>query len=350
MNCRDLIEKLDAEKQLDFADWVTLLSSYSEADRLFAAEKARAIAQKHYSNRVFIRGIVEFSNICGNDCFYCGIRKSNKLVARYNMSDESIIGCCRSGWQNNIKTFVLQSGEMCSFNRARLCNLIRILKTEFPGCAVTLSLGELAFDDYKSLREAGADRYLLRHETADENHYRKMHPEYMSLADRMECLRNLKKLKFQTGCGIMTGSPFQTPETLAKDMLFMRELMPEMIGVGPFIPHKDTPFAAFPAGRVEQTLMLLSLCRIMLEKVLLPATTALGSLVPGGRTLGIAAGANVIMPNLTPDDVQKNYLLYNNKKNADKPVADAVRSLSEELKQIGCEFDFGRGDFGGITC
>ena len=350
MNCRDLIEKLDVEKQLNFAEWVTLLSSYSEADRLFAAQKARLIAQKHYKNKVFIRGIVEFSNICGNDCFYCGIRKSNKLVSRYNMSDELIVECCRIGWQNNIRTFVLQSGEAVQLNRSRLGKLIGSLKTQFPGCAITLSLGELSFDDYKFLRAAGADRYLLRHETANEAHYRKMHPESMSLSNRMECLRNLKKLGFQTGCGIMTGSPFQTPETLAEDMIFMNDLQPEMVGIGPFVPHKDTPFAGYAAGSVNGTLMLLSLCRIMLEKVLLPATTALGSLVPGGRMLGIQAGGNVIMPNLTPEDIQKNYLLYNTKKAADKPIAAAVKSLSEELSSIGYEFEFSRGDFGEKIC
>ena len=349
MVCRGLIEKLDAEKQLGFAEWVTLLSSYTPADRLFAAEKAALIAQKHYGRKVFIRGIVEFSNVCSNDCFYCGIRKSNTLVQRYNMSDDLIVECCRRGWQNNIKTFVLQSGEVgCCADR--LGNLVRRLKRDFPGCAVTLSLGELSMAEYKLLREAGADRYLLRHETADEGHYRKMHPESMSLVNRMQCLQNLKSLGYQTGCGIMTGSPFQTPQTLAKDMLFMHGLQPEMVGIGPFIPHKDTPFASYPAGSVEQTLMLLSLTRIMLEKVLLPATTALGSLKSGGRMLGIQAGANVIMPNLTPKDVQNNYLLYNNKLSADKPVAEAVKALSEELNTIGYAFEFSRGDWSEKTC
>ena len=350
MDCRELIDILDREKTLSFDQWRRLLSSYSEADRIYAAGKARLIAQKHYRCKVFIRGIVEFSNICGNDCFYCGIRKSNKAVTRYNMSDELIIECCRSGWLNNIKTFVLQSGELPQVNIQRMVKLVRKLKTEFPGCAITLSLGELSFEDYRLLREAGADRYLLRHETADEVHYRKMHPEYMSLSHRMECLRNLKKLGFQTGCGIMTGSPFQTVESLAKDMLFMRDLQPEMIGIGPYIPHKDTPFADYPAGSVEQTLMMLSLCRIMLENVLLPATTALGSLIPGGRAQGIWAGANVIMPNLTPAEVQKDYLLYDTKQYADKPVADAVKALSSELQEIGYEFEFSRGDIGEKIC
>ena len=350
MNCRDLIDKLEQEKTLSLGEWVMLLSSYSEADRLYAAGIANGIAQKIYGKKVFIRGIVEFSNICNNDCFYCGIRKSNSLVSRYNMSDDLIVECCRTGWNNRIKTFVLQSGEAIKFNIERVVGLVQKLKKEFPGCAVTLSLGELSFEAYRLLREAGADRYLLRHETADESHYLKLHPDNMSLANRMVCLRNLKKLGFQTGCGMMTGSPYQTSETLAKDMLFMQYLQPEMVGIGPFIPHKDTPFAACAAGSVEQTLMLLSLCRIMLEKTLLPATTALGSLVPGGRIMGILAGANVIMPNLTPADVQKNYLLYNDKLAVDKPVTDAVAALSKELNSIGYEFDFSRGDFGGLKC
>ena len=347
MDCRGLIEKLDMEKALKPAEWVTLLSTYTGADRLFAAEKARAIAQKHYGRKVFIRGIVEFSNICGNDCFYCGIRKSNKLVTRYSMSDEEILECCRIGWQNNIKTFVLQSGEAVKLNSARIGNLIGQLKEQFPGCAVTLSLGELSFEEYKFLYEAGADRYLLRHETANEVHYRKLHPESMSLSNRMECLRNLKKIGYQTGCGIMAGSPFQTVETLAEDMIFMKDLQPEMVGIGPFIPHKNTPFAKFSAGTLESTLMTVSLCRIMLEKALLPSTTALGALQSNGRELGILAGANVIMPNLTPPDAQDNYILYENKKRADVPVIQAVAELKNKLDAIGYTLHTGRGDFGG---
>ena len=348
MVCRSLIDKLNVEKALSFDQWVTLFCSYSSADRIYAGELARSIAHKHYGNKVFIRGIVEFSNICCNDCLYCGIRKSNSKVVRYNMSDELIVECCRSGWVNNIRTFVLQSGEIGTSGE-RLCKLVKRLKNEFPGCAVTLSLGELSFETYKSLREAGADRYLLRHETADEAHYRQLHPNFMDWQNRIKCLRDLKKLNYQTGCGIMSGSPFQTPECLAKDMLFMNDLQPEMVGIGPFIPHRDTPFAAYAAGSVEQTLMLLSLCRIMLEKVLLPATTALASLQPDGRQQGILAGANVIMPNLTSQEVQGNYLLYNNKLSADKPVAEAIESLTRELSCIGYEFAFSRGDYGENT-
>ena len=346
MECRKLIDKLNREKHLDFPEWVALWSNYSDDDRLYAGELARSIALKHYGKNVYIRGIVEFSNRCGNDCFYCGIRKSNDKVQRYTLSDDVILDCCETGYQNGIRTFVLQSGEAVELDLEHLCDLVRSIKSRFDDCAVTLSLGELSFDEYASLRQAGADRYLLRHETADKVHYGKMHPKSMSLENRMECLRNLKKLGFQTGCGIMTGSPFQSAETLAQDMLFMESLQPEMMGIGPFIPHKDTPFAKFSAGTLESTLMAVSLCRIMLEKALLPSTTALGALQSNGRELGILAGANVIMPNLTPPDAQDNYRLYENKKRADVPVLQAVADLQSRLDVIGYTFYTGRGDFG----
>ncbi len=346
MECRKLIDKLNREKHLDFPEWVALWSNYSDDDRLYAGELARSIALKHYGKNVYIRGIVEFSNRCGNDCFYCGIRRSNDKVQRYTLSDDVILDCCETGYQNGIRTFVLQSGEAVELDLEHLCDLVRSIKSRFDDCAVTLSLGELSFDEYASLRQAGADRYLLRHETADKVHYGKMHPKSMSLENRMECLRNLKKLGFQTGCGIMTGSPFQSAETLAQDMLFMESLQPEMMGIGPFIPHKDTPFAKFSAGTLESTLMAVSLCRIMLEKALLPSTTALGALQSNGRELGILAGANVIMPNLTPPDAQDNYILYENKKRADVPVLQAVADLQSRLDVIGYTFYTGRGDFG----
>ena len=263
------------------------------------------------------------------------------------MSDEAILECCRNGYKNNIRTFVLQSGESVEFDLMHITSLIKSIKSEFPDCAVTLSLGELSFEQYSALREAGADRYLLRHETANAEHYRKMHPPSMSLANRLECLHNLHKLGFQTGCGIMLGSPFQSPQSLADDMIFMQEFHPEMIGVGPFIPHCDTPFKDFSAGSVEDTLFMLSLCRIMLPNVLLPATTALATLQKGGRIQGVLAGANVIMPNLTPEDVQQNYNLYNNKLRADQGIAGAVRLLQEDLASAGYTIAVERGDYAG---
>ena len=352
MDCRSLINKLAVEKSLRRDEWIALWSSYSPEDRTYAAELARNIANKYFGNNIYIRGIVEFSNYCSNDCFYCGIRKSNRKVQRYTLDNEVILECCAQGYNNNIRTFVLQSGERAGFDLERICALIGRIKERFPESAVTLSLGELSKNEYALLRQAGSDRYLLRHESANETHYRKMHPPYMSLANRKECLYTLKELGYQVGCGIMTGSPFQSSETLADDMLFMKELQPEMVGIGPFIPHNDTPFGKYPGGTVEKTLMALSLCRIMLENVLLPATTALGALQNDGREQGILAGANVIMPNLTPADVQKNYLLYNNKKRADAlPVKEMVEDWQKRLSAIGYNIYTGRGDFGeNILC
>jgi len=348
--CRSLIDKLAVQKSLQHDEWVELWSRYSGADRIYAAELARSIAETQFGRNIFIRGIVEFSNHCGNDCFYCGIRKSNQLVQRYSMSDEAILDCCRAGFNNGIRTFVLQSGEAMSFDLARMTGLIKLIKQTFAGCAVTLSLGELSFEEYSALREAGADRYLLRHETANAQHYKRLHPPTMSLSNRLSCLDTLHQLGFQTGCGIMLGSPFQTAETLADDMIFMEKFAPEMIGVGPFIPHCDTPFRNFAAGSVKDTLFMLSLCRIMLPEVLLPATTALGTLQADGREQGILAGANVIMPNLTPQDVQKNYNLYNNKIHADKNIADAIEDLQKMLSRIGYTIKVDRGDHRRTIC
>lgn len=351
MNNTTLIDKLAEQRSLQHHEWVQLWSSYTAPDRIYAGALARQIAQAHFGKKIFIRGIVEFSNRCGNDCFYCGIRKSNTRVERYTMSDEAVLECCRAGYRNGICTFVLQSGEAVALDMERMICLIKRIKSEFPDCAVTLSLGELSFEEYSALRDAGADRYLLRHETANAMHYRRMHPPVMSLDNRLKCLENLHKLGFQTGCGIMLGSPFQTAEALADDMIFMEKFKPEMIGVGPFIPHVDTPFGKYPAGSVEDTLFMLSLCRIMLPQVLLPATTALGTLVPGGREQGVLAGANVIMPNLTPQDVQKNYNLYNNKIHTDQDVSRAVKLLETSLQNIGYAIAVGRGDFsGGKIC
>ncbi|MBE6380240.1 MAG: [FeFe] hydrogenase H-cluster radical SAM maturase HydE [Lentisphaerae bacterium] len=347
MICRDLITKLAAENALSRREWVFLWSNYSPEDRAYAASAAGRIAEKIFGRNVFIRGIVEFSNFCKNDCFYCGIRRSNSQVVRYNLSDEIILECCQSGWENGICTFVLQSGEAAEFDLERMCALVRKIKAQFAGCAVTLSLGELSFEEYAALRNAGADRYLLRHESADPVHYRKLHPVSMKLENRLQCLEHLHQLGFQTGCGVMLGSPFQSAESLAEDMVFMQEFKPEMIGVGPFIPHRDTPFGKFASGTLDSTLFMISLCRLMHPQVLLPATTALGTLQANGRVLGISSGANVIMPNLTPRAVQENYNLYDNKKHTDRAIGEAVSLLQQELSCINYSLKAGRGDFGG---
>ena len=339
-----LIDKLNKEKHLEKEEWVTLLSGYTDDDRAYGAGIAREISTSRFGNKIFIRGIVEFSNVCKNDCYYCGIRRSNTNVQRYRLTPDEILDCCDEGYGLGFRTFVLQSGEDKSYTNDTLCDIVRRIKAAHPDCAVTLSLGELTYEEYKALREAGADRYLLRHETADKAHYEKLHPAEMSWDDRMECLKYLKELGYQTGAGIMVGSPYQTMECIAEDMLFFESFKPEMIGIGPFLPHKDTPFRDEPKGSYELTLFLLSLCRILLPDVLLPATTALGTIRPNGREEGVKAGANVIMPNLSPTAVRKKYMLYDNKICTGDESAQCRGCLEMRMKSIGYEVAVSRGD------
>ncbi len=342
---KELILRLCEQRALTKQEWVSLLTGFTDEDRAFAAETARGISRNHFGNRVFIRGIIEFSNYCKNDCLYCGIRRSNPNAQRYRLTDDEILECCAEGYEIGYRTFVLQSGEDLTYTAERIAALVRRIKASFPDCAVTLSLGEKEYEEYAMMREAGADRYLLRHETANAAHYAKLHPEKMSYAHRMKCLEDLKSLGFQTGAGMMIGAPFQTAEHLAEDMLFLRSFEPHMIGMGPFLPHKDTPFAAEPKGSYEMTLFLLSLCRIMLPNVLLPATTALGTIRPQGREQGILAGANVIMPNLSPTAVRKKYMLYDNKICTEDRSADCRFCLHQRMKSIGYEIAVTRGDY-----
>ena len=339
-----LIDKLNEQKHLDKEEWVSVLSGFTDDDREYAADIARKISLEKYGNKIFIRGIVEFSNVCKNDCLYCGIRRSNTNVQRYRLTPDEILECCHEGYELGFRTFVLQSGEDKSYTNDTLCGIVRSIKSAYPDCAVTLSLGELTYDEYKALREAGADRYLLRHETADKSHYEKLHPAEMSWQNRMDCLRYLKELGYQTGAGIMVGSPYQTMECIAEDMLFFESFKPEMIGIGPFLPHKDTPFKDEPKGSYELTLFLLSLCRILLPDVLLPATTALGTIRPDGREKGVLAGANVIMPNLSPTAVRKKYMLYDNKICTGDESAQCRSCLEMRMKSIGYEVAVSRGD------
>lgn len=344
---KDLIDKLNAQKQLSLTEWERLISDFSDTDRKYAADMAREISQSVFGKKIFIRGIVEFSNICRNDCLYCGIRRSNADLSRYRLTKEEIISCCKEGHKYGFRTFVLQSGEDAWFTVDRTADIVREIKKLFPDCAVTLSMGEMEREDYARLKAAGADRYLLRHETADKTHYEKLHPSSMSWEHRMKCLRDLKDLGFQTGAGMMIGSPYQTAECLAEDMQFLSEFRPHMIGLGPFIPHKDTPFRDMPSGSYELTLFLLSLCRIMLPEVLLPATTALGTINPKGREEGVLAGANVIMPNLSPLAVRKKYMLYDNKICTGDESAQCRNCLEMRMRSIGYEISVSRGDFGG---
>ena len=342
---KELIDKLEAQHSLSRAEWVTVFDEWDEDDRAYAADKARSISLSVYGNKIFIRGIVEFSNVCKNNCLYCGIRRSNTNAQRYRLDDDEILLCCDEGYKYGFRTFVLQSGEdYAAYPPERMADIVRRIKAAHLDCAVTLSLGELEEDALRLLKEAGADRYLLRHETANAEHYSKLHPAEMSFEHRMNCLRILKELGYQTGAGIMVGSPFQTNECLADDMVFLGSFKPHMIGIGPFLPHKDTPFRDKPKGSYELTLFILSLCRIMLPDVLLPATTALGTIRPDGREQGVLSGANVIMPNLSPSAVRKKYMLYDGKICTEDSSEECRYCVQARMKSIGYEVVISRGD------
>ena len=344
MNNQELIKKLNQEHSLSMAEWEQLFENYSKEDVIYATELARNIAVENFGRKIYFRGIIEFTNHCKCDCFYCGIRKSNRECQRYRLDLSDILACCAEGYENGFRTFVLQGGEDVWFHDERMCEIVRTIKKKYPDCAVTLSLGERSFESYKALKEAGADRYLLRHETADAEHFGVLHPKYQTLESRMECLKHLKALGYQTGCGIMVGTPGQSAKTLAKDMKFMEEFEPAMIGVGPFLPHKDTPLKDEKKGSVELTLYILALCRIMLPKVLLPATTALGTVEADGRKQGVLTGCNVVMPNLSPVSVRKKYMLYDEKAGTDVSAAQGIAILRKQMEEIGYEVVVGRGD------
>ena len=343
---KNLIEKLNRDHRLTREEWVTVFRDHTEEDSSHARELAREIAVQNFGKRIYFRGIVEYSNFCKNDCYYCGIRCSNKMASRYRLTQEDILACCREGYDQGFRTFVLQGGEDGWFTDERMCGIVSNIKEQYPDCAVTLSMGERSRESYEKLYRAGADRYLLRHETANEAHYRVLHPEAMSLRNRLRCLKDLKETGFQTGCGMMVGSPGQTPETLAEDMCFIQDFRPQMVGVGPFIPHGDTPFGQAEKGSVELTLFIHALCRILLPRCLMPATTALGTADSDGRKLGVLAGCNVVMPNLSPEQVRKKYMLYDHKAGTDLTAAEGIALLSRQMEEIGYEVVAGRGDYG----
>ncbi len=339
-----LIEKLNQNHALTKSEALQLIREGAEyKDKLFAL--AQRAAQQSFGRNIFVRGLIEFTNYCKNDCYYCGIRRSNKNAARYRLTRDEILECCRAGYALGFRTFVLQGGEDYTYSGDDIAAIVRAIKQQHPDCAVTLSIGERSRETYKLWKEAGADRYLLRHETADFNHYAMLHPAELSAANRQSCLYTLKELGYQAGAGFMVGSPYQTAENLADDLMFLQKLRPQMIGIGPFIPHHDTPFKDEPAGSVELTLVLLAILRLLFPHVLLPATTALGTLCPGGRVLGIKAGANVIMPNLSPQNVRGKYLLYDNKLHSGAEAAEALELLKKEVAGIGYKIVAARGDY-----
>ena len=343
-NITPLILKLFETQHLSLKQYESLIVNRSEESAKLLRDLAVKVRREIYGNDIYVRGLIEISNICRNDCLYCGIRRSNTNCERYRLTLEQILACSDEGYDLGFRTFVLQGGEDSYFSDEILGGIVQSIKARHPDCAVTLSLGERSRKSYLVLRERGADRYLLRHETADPEHYSRLHPEDMSYAHRMQCLRDLRELGYAVGCGFMVGSPYQTTKTLAQDLKFIEKFRPEMCGIGPFIPHKDTPFKNYPAGTLEMTCYLLSIIRLIYPPVLLPATTALGTIDPMGREKGIMSGANVVMPNLSPVNVRKKYELYDNKICTGEESAQCRDCLNRRMQAIGYEIVTARGD------
>ena len=345
MKITEIIDKLELYNTAQRQELVYLLENFDDDSLEYLRKKAQKKSLENFGNKVYIRGLVEISSFCKNDCLYCGIRRSNKNAVRYRLTEEEILSACDSGYTLGFRTFVLQGGEDKYFTDEIMCRIVHKIKNSHPDCAITLSLGERSYESCKKLFNAGADRYLLRHETADKVHYEKLHPPQMSFENRRECLYNLKKIGYQTGAGFMVGSPYQTVENLVDDLLFISRLKPQMCGIGPFIPHKDTCFAREKSGEVRLCLALLSIIRLMHPKILLPATTALGTIDSRGREKGILHGANVVMPNLSPKEHRADYSLYDNKICTGDEAAECIACLGRRMKSIGYRIVTDRGDY-----
>ena len=338
------IEKLFHTGWLEHDEMIALLSMHEDDEvRAQLAKYAQKRQHEYYGNKVYIRGLIEISNICKNDCYYCGIRCSNHKAERYALSKEEIYECVKEGYELGFRTFVMQSGENYLYDD-NICEIVSRIHQDYPDCAITLSLGEKTKEQYQAMYDAGANRYLLRQESANEEHYQKLHPASLTLQNRLLCQKNLREIGFQTGCGIMVGSPYQTYEHIYQDLKYMKEFQPHMIGIGPFLPHCDTPFKNETKGSFTLTLMLLSILRLILPGVLLPSTTALSTIHPQGRELGILAGGNVIMPNLSPLSQRKKYMLYNDKACMDDEAAQAIEKLKLQMQEIGYEIVIEKGD------
>lgn len=343
MNIKEIIDRISSTHMAEKKDIIAIIENNSNDEYLF--ESADNIRKQIYGKDVYIRGLIELSNYCKNNCLYCGIRRDNHKINRYRLTEQDILLCCDTGYELGFRTFVLQGGEDLFFSDSVLCSIISKIKGKYPDCAVTLSLGERTEESYKALFNAGADRYLLRHETATKSHYEKLHPEEMSFDNRIECLKTLKKIGFQTGAGFMVGSPFQTHDNLAEDLLFIKKLEPEMVGIGPFISHNETPFKDFKNGTLRDTLVMVALTRILLPHALIPSTTALGTINPKGRELGLKAGANVVMPNLSPIKFRKLYSLYDNKICMGDEAAECRKCLEKRVESAGYKIVTDRGDW-----
>lgn len=346
---QDRICELRERSILEASELEILLRTMTAEDAEALYEAARAVKAAHYGNAVFLRGLIEFTNYCRNNCLYCGIRRDNRNAQRYRLTDGEILDCCDKGYGLGFRTFVLQGGEDPANTEERIAALVREIKRRHPDCAVTLSVGERTRACYETWYRAGADRYLLRQETSNPTHYGKLHPPELTIENRKRCLDELKQIGYQVGCGIMVGSPFQTVENIVEDLLYMHDFQPQMVGIGPFIPHQDTPFRDMPAGTLEDTLHLLGVIRLMLPKVLLPATTALGTIHPRGRELGILAGANVVMPNLSPVTVREKYMLYDGKICTGDEAAECRRCMERRIESVGCRVVVDRGDCAGFS-
>lgn len=344
-NITKLIDTLEMQGTLSKEEYIYLLSNYSKEDAEYLKEKARKISLRYFDNKVYTRGLIEFTNYCKNDCYYCGIRRSNANANRYRLTKEEILSCCKEGYELGFRTFVLQGGEDGSYKDEDMVDIVSSIKAGYPDCALTLSLGEKSYQSYEKFYKAGADRYLLRHETANDEHYSKLHPENLTLKTRKQCLLDLKTIGYQVGTGFMVGSPFQTMENIAEDLLFIKELSPQMIGIGPFLPHHDTPFGDKEQGSYDLTLFLIGVLRLMIPNALIPATTALGTINPLGRENGILSGANVVMPNLSPVTVRKKYMLYDNKICTGDEAAECKVCLQNRMNKVGYEIVSERGDF-----
>lgn len=342
---KQLIDKLYNNNILNHDEFIQLIENHDNEDTEYLFELARKVRESKYGKDVYVRGLIEFTNYCRNDCYYCGIRRSNKNACRYRLDKETILKCTAEGYELGFRTFVLQGGEDMYFTTDIISDIVYSIKEQHPDCAVTLSVGEREYNDYLTWFKNGADRYLLRHETATESHYQKLHPAELSLSHRKECLFNLKEIGYQVGAGFMVGSPYQTTDCIIEDLNFLKELNPHMIGIGPYISQADTPFADKENGTLDQTLLLLGILRLMFPKVLLPATTALGTINPRGRELGLLAGANVVMPNLSPVSVRDKYSLYDNKICTGEESAQCAGCLQRRIESVGYKMVVSRGDY-----
>ena len=341
----DIIEKLASERALEKSEWMTLLTELNDAEKELLHKKAAEVATANFGRGIFVRALLEISSYCRNNCYYCGIRCSNKDAQRYRLTKEQILECCAEGAKLGFNTFVLQGGEDPKQNDEWVADVVRAIRSEYPDKAITLSVGERSREAYAAFKEAGANRFLLRHETRNDGHYRELHPAPMSGEERRKCLFTLKELGFQTGSGMMIGSPGQTYEHIYEDIRFLEELQPQMIGIGPFLPATGTPFENRPSGSGEDTILLVSLLRLRFPQALIPATTALSTLLHNGMERAILAGANVVMPNISPPEERKKYSIYNNKKSTGAESAQQMQLLEERLNAIGYHINYARGDY-----